>query len=225
MWRSLFVRDASKDVVWLEDYGIGSVLNLRAFGLIFGILAPLGGCATVSVYQPAAGSAEVSLTAPQSDLYKASDVYCEQARKKGWATGEASIGGLSAMLTGDASDKAAYWRKIGADKVNPTLVLNRVRADAGDAARGLVQLNGMAQKLMAGARPNRTDVGEFEKVLIHARQARESFSDAIAEFNKRVPHEVEADVELAALDKALAGARMAADDLAAARISEKIASL
>jgi hypothetical protein len=201
------------------------VLNLRAFGLILGLLAPLGGCATVSVYQPTSGTAEVSLTAPQSDLYKASDTYCEQARKKGWATGEASLGGLSAILTGDNSDKAAYWRKIGADKANPTVVLNRVRADAGDAARGLVQLNGLAQKLMASTKPTRTDVGAFEKVLIHARQSRESFSDAIAEFNKRVPHEVEVSVELAVLDKALASARLTADDLAAARTSEKVASL
>lgn len=201
------------------------MLNLRAFGLIFAILVPLGGCATVSVYQPAGGSAEVSLTEPQSELYKASDAYCEQARKKGWATGEASIGGLSAILTGTNADKSAYWRRIGADKVNPAVVLNRVRADAGDATRGLVQLNGMAQKLMAATRPTRTDVGEFEKVLIHARQARDSFSDAIAEFNKRASHEVEASVELAALDKALAGARMAADDLAAARTSDKVASL
>jgi hypothetical protein len=105
------------------------------------------------------------------------------------------------------------------------VVLNRVRADAGDAARGLVQLNGLAQKLMASTKPTRTDVGAFEKVLIHARQSRESFSDAIAEFNKRVPHEVEVSVELAVLDKALASARLTADDLAAARTSEKVASL
>jgi hypothetical protein len=201
------------------------VLNLRAFSLILGLLAPLGGCATVSVYQPTAGTGEVSLSAPQSDLYKASDAYCEQARKKGWATGEASLGGLSAMLTGTDDDKAAYWRKIGADKVNPTVVLNRVRADAGDAAKGLVQLNGLAQRLMASTRPTRTDVGAFEKVLIHARQSRDSFSDAIVEFNRHVPHEVEISVELSALDAALASARNTADDLAAARTSEKVASL
>jgi hypothetical protein len=190
-----------------------------------GLLAPLAGCATVSVYQPTAGSAEVSLTAPQSDLYKASDAYCEQARKKGWATGEASLGSLSALVTGTEDDKGAYWRRIGADKVNPTTVLNRVRADAADASKGLAQLNGIAQKLMSSTKPTRTDVGAFEKVLIHARQARDSFSDAIAEFNKHVSHEVDANVELSALDKALASARNTADDLAAARTSEKLASL
>jgi hypothetical protein len=201
------------------------VLNLRAYSLILGLLAPLGGCATVSVYQPTAGTAEVSLSAPQSDLYRASDAFCEQARKKGWATGEASLGGLSAMLTGSDNDKAAYWRKIGADKVNPTLVLNRVRADAVDAARGLVQVNGLAQRLMASTRPTRTDVGAFEKVLIHARQSRDSFADAIVEFNRHVPHEVEIAVELSVLDAALASARNTADDLAAARTSEKVAAL
>ncbi len=200
------------------------MLNLRAYSLILGLLAPLGGCATVSVYQPTAGAAEVSLSAPQSDLYKASDAYCEQARKKGWATGEASLGGLSAMLTEGDDDKAAYWRKIGADKVNPTVVLNRVRADAGEAARGLVQLNGLAQRLLASTRPTRTDVGAFEKVLIHARQSRGSFSDAIVEFNRHVPHEVEIAVELGVLDAALASARNTADDLAAARTSEKVAA-
>lgn len=201
------------------------MLNLRAYSLILGLLAPLGGCATVSVYQPTAGTAEVSLTAPQSDLYKASDAFCDQARKKGWATGETGLGGLSVLLTGGDDDKAAYWRKIGADKNNPTVVLNRVRADAADAAKGLVQLNGMAQKLMTSTKPTRTDVGAFEKVLIHARQSRDSFSDAIAEFNKHVPHEVEADVELGPLDKALSSARMTADDLAAARTADKVASL
>jgi hypothetical protein len=202
------------------------VLNLRAYGFILGVLVPLAGCATVSVYQPTAGTAEVSLTAPQSDLYKASDAYCEQARKKGWATGEASLGSLSALVAGRDSDKGAYWRKIGADRGNPAVVLNKVRADAADAAKGLVQLNGLAQKLMASpTKPTRTDVGAFEKVLIHARQSRDSFSDAIAEFNKRVQHEVEANVELAVLDKALASARMTADDLAAARTAEKVAGL
>ena len=201
------------------------MLNLRAFGLILGLLAPLGGCATVSVYQPTAGTAEVSLSAPQSDLYKASDAYCEQARKKGWASGEASLGGLSALLAGSDDDKSAYWRKIGADKGNPTVVLNRIRADAGEAAKGLVQLNGLAQRLMASTRPTRTDVGAFEKVLIHARQSRDAFSDAIVEFNRHVPHEVEIAVELSALDAALTSARTTADDLAAARTSEKVASL
>ena len=201
------------------------MLKLRAFGLILGLLAPLGGCATVSVYQPTAGTAEVSLTAPQSDLYKASDAFCDQARKKGWATGEASLGGLSALLTGAEENKAAYWRKIGADKGNPTVVLSRIRADAGEAAKGLLQLNGLAQRLMASMRPTRADVGAFEKVLIHARQARDSFSDAIVEFNRHVPHEVEIAVELSALDNALASARTTADDLAAARTSGKVASL
>ncbi|MBI1359950.1 MAG: hypothetical protein GC155_06650 [Alphaproteobacteria bacterium] len=201
------------------------MLNPRAVALIFAILAPLGGCATVSVYQPSSASAEISLTEPQSDLYKASDAYCEQARKKGWASGEASLGGLSAIFTGASNDQDAYWRKIGADKVNATLVLNRVRADAGDAAKGLTQLNQLAQKLMVSTKPTRTDVSEFEKVLIHARQARDSFSEAIAQANKRASREAEPATELSGLDKALASARLTADDLAAARTSDKIASL
>jgi len=187
--------------------------------LILSLLASLGGCATVAVYQPAA-SAEISLTEQQSDLLKASDAYCQDARQKGLASGETSLGTLAGMLTGKAGDEKAYWRKIGADRSAPTSVVSRVRADLGSVTTGLTSLEGMARSLMAKTRPSKGDVTQFERALIHARQARDSLSDALAQVNKRSTREFVIDTELAALDKALASARLIADDLAAARADE-----
>src|SRR5262245_46545101 len=80
-----------------ELLGLGSVSGPRAALLVLPLLAPLAGCATVSVYEPSA--AEISLTEQQSDLHKASDAYCEATRKKGLAAGEASLGSLAGILT------------------------------------------------------------------------------------------------------------------------------
>ena len=78
----------------------------------------------------------------------------------------------------------------------------------------------MARSLMAKTRASKGDVTQFERALIHARQARDSLSDALAQVNKRSTREYVIDTELGALDKALASARLIADDLAAARADE-----
>ena len=176
-------------------------------------------CATVSVYEPGK-SAEVSLTQQQSELHRASDAYCDAQRHKGLATGETSIGTLAGMLTGQANDKNAYWRKIGADRSAPASVVSRVRADMNESAKGLTDLNGIARKMMGSIKPTKTDVNEFEKALIHARQARDSFSDALMQVNKRSIQEYKIADELTPLDNALAAARLIADELASARAEE-----
>jgi hypothetical protein len=179
------------------------------------LLAATGGCATVSVYEP--GSAEISLTAEQSQLHQAADAYCEAARKKNLATGEASLGALAGILTGKTDDKNAYWRKIGADRSAPATVVSRLRADMNDSAKGLTDLNAMARSMMGKTQPTKSDVTQFELALIHARQARDSFSDAFMEVNKRSNREYQIALELTPLDEALAVARATADELAAAR--------
>lgn len=186
--------------------------------LAFLTLAPLAGCATVSVYEPV--SAEVSLTEEQSELRKAADAYCKEARDKGLATGETSLTALADMLTGNHDGAGAYWRKINADKAAPATTVTRVRADLNTSVKGLTNLTALADSLLKSSKPTRSDVQEFERALIHARQARDSFSDALVQANKRSEREYQIPLELASMDAALAKARSAADDLAAVRAQE-----
>jgi hypothetical protein len=175
--------------------------------------------------EPGAVVAEVSLAQQSSELHRASDAYCDNARRQGWATGETSLGSLAGILTGRSMTDDQYWRRIEADRAAPATVLARVRTDSATAAQGLAGLSAIAVRLMAAAKPSRTDVTDFERALIHARQARESFSDAITELNRRTlgDDDVSAGAELAGFDRALTSARRTADDLAAARMADSVA--
>jgi len=204
--------------------GLGSVSRQRVVFVVLAVLAPLGGCATVSVYEPGA-SAEISLTQAQSELHKASDVYCQETRNKGLATGEVSLSALAGALTGKTNESNVYWRRIGADRTAPATVVSRVRADMNDSASGLADLDKLARTMMGKTQPTKSDVTQFELALIHARQARDSFSDALAHVNKRSSREYQITLELGPLDEALAAARLTADELAAARTEEEAASV
>jgi hypothetical protein len=199
-----------------ELSGLGSVSRAAVALFVFGLITPLAaGCATVSVYEPA--EAEISLTEDQSLLRQASEQYCRDAKAKGLATGEASFNALADILTGKESSENAYWRKIGAEKSTPGSVVSRVRADLNLSAKGLVDLDTMARALLGSSKPTKSDVSEFERALIHARQSRDSFSDALAQVNKRSEREYQIMLELTPLDAALDRARATADELAAAR--------
>jgi hypothetical protein len=199
--------------------GFGSVSGPRALFLFLALAAPLGGCATVSVYEPST-DAEISLTKEQSALHKAAVAYCDKTREKGLAAGETSLGSLANILTGKSDDKDAYRRRIGADRSAPASVVSRVRADMNDAAKGLTDLNTLGRSLIGKTRPNKEDVSQFERALIHARQARDSFSDALTEVNKRSTREYQIALELTPLDEALTSARATADELASVRTDE-----
>jgi hypothetical protein len=200
--------------------GIGSVSALRAAFLLIGLLAPLGACATVSVYE-APKTAEFSIAQAQSGLHEAANAYCEDARAKGLAMGEAGFGNIGSIFSGGKqNDKNAYWRKIGADKSAPASVVSRVRADTAESAKGLADLSRLARAMLGKTTANKEDVNLFEKALIHARQSRDSFSDALNEVNKRSQREYKIDDELAALDTALQSARVTADELAASRVDK-----
>ncbi len=186
-------------------------------------LTVLSGCSTVTEFTPAA--AVIALTDEQSYLHEASQTYCENARSKGLATGETSIGSLAAVLTGRAGDEGAYWRRIDAEAAVPATVITRIRADLDETSRGLVRLDKAAREIVGSAKPSRQDVTTFERALIHARQARDSLSVAIARVNPRLDKEMEAGSELVSLDRALAGAQRTADDLAAARMAGDVASI
>lgn len=190
--------------------------TLRSFALCLALVVPAAGCATVSVYEPV--TAEVSLTEEQSLLHKASEAFSQQMRDRKLATGEASLSSLADMLTGNRSDEGAYWRAIGADTSAPAAVVARVRDDMTMSAKGLSSLDGMARTLIVSGDLVRDDVAAFEGALIHARQARDSFADALSHANKRSESGYQVARELAALDEALLKARETADDLAAARV-------
>lgn len=181
------------------------------------LLAPLGACATVSVYE-APKTAEFSIAQAQSGLHDAAAAYCEDARAKGLASGETGLGGLGNIFSGNKdNDKNSYWRKIGADRSAPASVVSRVRADMNESAKGLADLSKLARAMMGKAPATKEDVTQFERALIHARQSRDSFSDALTQVNKRSNREYKITDELAPLDTALASARATADELAASR--------
>src|SRR5690606_38924722 len=198
-----------------ELSGLGSLSRIRLLITCVALAAPMAACTTVALYEPV--SADITLTAEASPLQKPSDAFCKQAREKGLATGEASLASLADMLTGKDRSEGAYWRLIGADKGTPGAVVSRIRGDMNTSATGIDELTRLAQSLMKGAAPTRADVTEFERALIHARQARDSLSDAFVQVNKRSDVEYQISLELAPLDEALGRARRTADELAAAR--------
>jgi hypothetical protein len=193
----------------------------------------LGGCATVAVYEGETAG-EIALTRPQTELHAAADRFCEDARAAGWAQGETSIGSLARMLAGRPVEAGSYLRWAETDPA--AMVQSRLRSDARSAGESLTRLNALARKLLAAGAPGREDVTQFERVLIHAGQARETFAAALATLNARraanarelgrpAPAELSAAVELATLDAAFAEAKLLADDLAAARAAGAVASL
>jgi hypothetical protein len=196
------------------------VSALRAAFLLIGLTAPLGACATVSVYE-APKTAEFSIAQAQSGLHEAANAYCENARAKGLAIGEAGLGNIGSIFSGGKqNDKNAYWRKIGADKSAPASVISRVRADTAESAKSLAELSKLARAMLVKTPASKEDVNLFEKALIHARQSRDSFSDALSQVNKRSQREYKIDEELVALDTALQSARVTADELAASRVDK-----
>ena len=213
------MRRIYKRLRYHELSGLGSVSRQAVAFSFLCLIAPLAGCATVSVYQPT--EAEISLTDDQSLLRKAADEYCKTARAKGLATGEASLTALADMLTGKDATANSYWKRIGADTSAPATVVSRVRADMTTSAKGLTDLDTMARALLGSSRPTKSDVSEFEKALIHARQSRDSFSDALEQVNKRSDREYQITLELTPLDQALDRARNTADELAAARSEDE----
>jgi hypothetical protein len=179
------------------------------------LAASSAACTTVALYEPV--SADISLIAETSPLQKPSDAFCKETREKGLATGEASLASLTDILTGKDRTEGAYWRLIGADKAAPAAVVTRIRNDMKASANGIDALTKLAQSLVMDAAPTRADVTEFERALIHARQARDSLSDAFVQVNKRSESEYQISLELAQLDESLGRARRMADELAASR--------
>ena len=188
----------------------------------------VSGCATISVYDTATVS-ERQFSEPQSALHAASQDYCDMAKDAGWSEGESTFSKLTSLFGDGGDENGVYWRRIGAHELSPTSVYARVEADAGVAARGLGRVNSKALALIRstdpGVSPGKADVVEFERALIHARQAREAFEIALAKADARAKSESVGDELLLELDSELSVARSLADALASARMSSAIAAM
>jgi hypothetical protein len=198
-----------------ELSGIGSLSRVPYLITCLVLAASSAACTTVALYEPV--SADISLIADASPLQQPSDAFCKETREKGLATGEASLAQIGDILSGKDRTEGAYWRLIGADKGTPAVVVTRIRNDMKASATGIDGLTKLAQSLMADGAPTRADVTQFERALIHARQARDSLSDAFVQVNKRTESEYQITLELAQLDESLGRARRTADELAASR--------
>jgi hypothetical protein len=192
-----------------------SVTRLRATAAVVCLAGLIGGCATVAVVEPVS-QAEIARTESRSGLYQAADAFCEESRDKGLATGETSLTNLGPLFGGSEPVKS-YPEIIRASADTPAGVVRRIRTDAADLSEELSRLNIMARTLAGSGHVTREDVASFERVLIHARQGRDSLANALVEVNRRVRNGFDASVELDALDRALGRARTVADDLAAAK--------
>lgn len=189
--------------------------------LIRGLVIPLAamaltvGCATVSVYEPRLSS-EAPPDLRQSVLRQASEAYCIETRRKGLAVGQGGLGSIAGLLTGADETGAVYSNLIIDSLAGPTATLERVRADAADVTRGLQYLDELARAVLVHSVPTGSDVTEFEKALIHARQAREALSDALATANLALKTDYSIEGELEGLDRILTRARLTADELGSA---------
>jgi hypothetical protein len=204
---------------------LGRVAQYRSL-LLAGacLLTCLGGCATVAVYEPVA-AAEIDLAGPGFELQRAARTYCETARGKGLATGEASLKSFADSMFGTGVANEPYHTRIGAETRPPLQVVRALRGDVADLAGGLQALNAQASGLMRAARPTKEDVSEFERVLIHAGQGRESLSIALGKLSPRMDVPLVVGDELRELDRAVARAQGLADELAAARLAEPLVLL
>jgi hypothetical protein len=77
----------------------------------------------------------------------------------------------------------------------------------------------MADKVVAEGKATKADIAEFERVVIHAAQAQDTFSRTLSDVLRAGPRQDEPVRELAAFSRAVQSARGAADRLAASIVS------
>ncbi len=207
----------------------GSVVNKVAFlGAALLVSALTSGCATVAVFEPEQ-VAEISLVEQRSALELAAETFQDTAEDAGWARNEDPLSILGKWFGQEDDDANHYWKKIHASQYPVDQIIERVSADAMQAADLMKAVNICAQAMVAPGEgrliPSRGDVAMFEMVLISGRQARDSFAAAIKQAEIRSSDTYDADVLLFGFDAELDRAGKLADDLAAARMSGALSSL
>lgn len=200
-------------------------------GLIISTTFLTSGCATVAVFETVAET-EIQLTKPQSQLHKASIAFCESSRDAGWANGESTFSSLMKIWGGTNEIGEEYWQHLTQFDPSVAEIAEQVGYDVVRATEHLGDVNKLAQALLpshgAPEKPRNADVREFERVLIHAGQARETFAASflrIKQTDKSVLENIDPVAVLSPLDKELELARSIANGLAASRMSEALAGL
>lgn len=176
----------------------------------------------MAVYEPV-DAAEITFAQPNASLRIAADEYCETARERGLAQGESTLGGLAGVLLGKDTTADKYWAAIDEETVTVDQAVELIRADLTSRSAGLEALNGLAMELVNTGEPARTDVNKFESALIHARQSRQSLSEAIQKVAGEGGLTGDLTAELGSFDEAIERAVATADRLAEARTSREIA--
>ncbi len=208
------------------------VLSRRIFvGIIAGTALLSSGCATVAVFETVSET-EIQLTKPQSELHKASVAFCETSQDSKWANGESNFSALMKIWGGDNEVGKAYWEHLTQFEPDASEIAELVNYDVSSATESLTEVNQLAQALLpshgAITKPRNADVREFERVVIHAGQARETFAASflrIKQTDSSALENIDPVEVLAPFDKELELARLIVDGLAAARMSEVLASL
>ncbi len=204
--------------------GKGTVILIRSLVVLTLMASAAGGCATVAVYEPV-DAAEITFAQPNASLRLAADEYCETTRDRGLARGESTLGGLAGALLGKESTADQYWSAIDGDENSSATSAARIQADLTNTSSGLEALTGMAIDLVQTGAPGRTDVSKFESALIHARQSRQSLSEAIKRVSLEAATADGLEAGLRTLDDVIERAVATADRLAETRTSNEVARI
>eukprot|EP00035_Acanthoeca_spectabilis_P026899 m.464675 g.464675 ORF g.464675 m.464675 type:complete len:201 (+) comp23664_c0_seq1:96-698(+) len=138
------------------------------------------GCATVSM-QPA--SMTTSFSAPQSELSKASDAFCEMLESRGWVASSSPFALLQRSFfssqADQTSDTEVYFDKVAAKTDRVDLVEGRIVRDIDTVRASLSDVNEIARSFIADhKKATRSDVSSFEEALVQARKSRRAFEAA-----------------------------------------------
>lgn len=181
----------------------------------------LSGCTTVSMVSKQA-IVETELTEQQSEVRERAQAFEAMAADKGWVSQSGGLSGLTDMLfgansDGDAAPARTYAQTIAASAEEPAAIYATVEAHASKAARSLEELDLIATALLESGDVKRADLISFESALVTAQKCYRSFSEAtgIVEGDaSRARRETEA--ALRDLASVIDGARLSADQMAAA---------
>lgn len=181
----------------------------------------LTGCTTVSMVSKQA-IVETELTEQQSEVRERAEAFEAMAADEGWVMQSGGLSGLANMLfgadqAGDETPSRTYAQTIAASADEPEAIYATVEADASTAARSLEELDLIASALLQSGDVQRADLISFESALVTAQKCYRSFSEATGVIEgdaSRARRETEA--ALRDLASVIDGARLSADQMAAA---------
>lgn len=181
----------------------------------------LTGCTTVSMVSKQA-IVETELTEQQSEVRERAQAFEAMAADEGWVRQAGGLSGLADMLFG--ADQAAsevsslsYAQTIAASAEEPAAIYATVEADASAAARSLQELDLIATGLLQSGEVQRADLISFESALVTAQKCYRSFAEATGVVEGSASRERrETEAALRLLADVIDGARLSADQMAAA---------